>query len=199
MAASEHAIGTDLAAPGAEALSCDELRRRDCHATIHLSGTHSLHEGSFGSSSSTFAASISRPRRACQAVFAQTLGGCFPACAGGCGISPESAPARQTASATLIARAVQRRDFARRYATCTPSARKRALCRRSSANVMAICRAQRQSLHPRWARWSRTASSVATPTVKCAKYTRFATHDHKLYRYCHVDSCRGANSRLYSM
>ncbi len=35
----------------------------------------------------------------------KTLGGCFPACAGGCGISPESTPARQTASATLIARA----------------------------------------------------------------------------------------------
>jgi len=51
MAASEHAIGTDLAGPGAEALSCDELHRRDCHATIHLSGTHSLHEGRFGSSS----------------------------------------------------------------------------------------------------------------------------------------------------
>ena len=51
MAASEHAIGTDLAGPGAEALSCDELRRRFCHATIHLSDTRWLHEGYFGSSS----------------------------------------------------------------------------------------------------------------------------------------------------
>ena len=37
MAASEHAIGTDQAGPGVEALSCDELHRRDCHATFHLS------------------------------------------------------------------------------------------------------------------------------------------------------------------
>jgi len=73
MAASEHAIGTDLAGPGAEALSCDELHRRDCHATIHLSDTHWLHERYFGYFSSTFAASISRERRACQAAFAQTL------------------------------------------------------------------------------------------------------------------------------
>ncbi len=97
MAASKHAIGTDFAGPGAEALSCNELHRRDCHATIHLSGTHSLHEGCFGSSSSTFAASISRQRRACQAAFAQTLGGCFPSFAGVREKSPEFAPERQIA------------------------------------------------------------------------------------------------------
>ena len=74
MAASEHAVGPVRAAHGAEALSCGELHRRDSHATIHLSGTHWLHEGYFGYYSSTFAASISRERRACQAGFAQTLG-----------------------------------------------------------------------------------------------------------------------------